>query len=367
MTGWPEQLSGAVRVDDGLVVLTVEGEIDIATVPQFGALMDEAVAVGAPHVTVDMAGVEFLGAQGLHVLAMAADRLRIAGTRLTVRAVSANVYRLFKATGLTEALDFEATRLTEALEVERPAVRAALIRAIAAVTAVPPTREVLDAALKLVVTMAQAVIVGADGASITLPRHGQLGTVAASNEVVLEMDHDQYDTGEGPCLDAATQGERFHIDSLRTEERWPAFVPRARARGIESILSTPLVTDDRPIGALNVYSRKVGAFAVHEKRWADQFAAEASVVVSSAQSGAAVEPLNGQIQQALLSREVIALAQGVVMHREGISPVAAHAALTDVSRRTGQPLRELCEELLSSSGDAASTRGASDGSPWTTN
>lgn len=78
----------------------------------------------------------------------------------------------------------------------------------------------------------------------TLSGNGRLGTVAASNDVVLEMDHDQYDTGEGPCLD-----------------------------------STPLVAADLPIGALNVYSRTVGAFAEHEKQWADQFAAAEAVVV----------------------------------------------------------------------------------------
>ena len=72
--------------------------------------------------------------------------------------------------------------------------------------------------------MAQAVVVGADGVSITRPRNGCLGTVAASDDVVLEMDHDKYDTGEGLCLDAVTEGERFHILSLREEDRWPAFV-----------------------------------------------------------------------------------------------------------------------------------------------
>ena len=121
-----------------------------------------------------------------------------------------------------------------------------LVASIAGVAAIPRSRDVLDAALKLVVTMAQAVVIGADGVSITLPRNGRFGTVAASNDVVLEMDHDQYDTGEGPCLDAAIQGERFHIDALGEESRWPAFVPRARARGIESILSTPLVAGGGP-------------------------------------------------------------------------------------------------------------------------
>jgi len=337
-----EQLSGTVLVDDAVALLVVVGEIDISTAPQFQALPDEAVAVGAPQLTIDMAGVGFLGAHGLAALVSAARRVAGTGATLGVRAASPRIYRLFDITGLTEILG-----------VEPPPPDFPLVGALAGAAAIPLTLDVLNAALKLVVTMAQAVIIGADGVSITLPRAGRWGTVAASNDVVREMDHDQYDTGQGPCLDAATQGERFHIESLRGEARWPAFVPRARARGIESILSTPLVSATRPIGALNIYSRSVGAFAVHEKHWADQFATETATVISSVQRDTSSDALTDQIQQALASREVIALAQGIVMQREWVSPRAAEAFLRNISRRTGTPLREICERLVNRHGARA--------------
>jgi anti-anti-sigma factor len=337
-----QQLSGTVRVADGLAVLTLVGEVDIATVSQLRTLVDEALVAGALSVAVDLAAVRFLDAGGLNVLAVAGERLRANGGTLEVRAATPSIYRLFEVTGLTDAL-----------HVERPVVATDLVTALAGVVAIPRSEAVLDAALKLVVTMAQAVVIGADGVSITLPRHGRFGTVAASNNVVLEMDHDQYDTGEGPCLDAAKQGERFHIDSLGEEARWPAFVPRARARGIESILSTPLVAGGSPIGALNVYSRTIGAFAVHEKEWADQFAAQAASVVASAQVNAPVEELSAQVRRALVSREVIALAQGMVMQRDGSTAAAAHAHLMQVSRQSGRALLDVSHELVKSSGDAA--------------
>jgi len=337
-----EQLSGIVRLEDGLAVLTLVGEIDIATVSHLRALVDQAVDAGALLVAVDLAGVRFLDAGGINVLAIAGERLRANGGSLEVRSATPSIYRLFEVTGLTEAL-----------HVQRPVVGSQLVASIAGVAAIPRSRDVLDAALKLVVTMAQAVVIGADGVSITLPRHGRFGTVAASNDVVLEMDHDQYDTGEGPCLDAAIQGERFHIDSLGEESRWPAFVPRARARGIESILSTPLVAGEGPIGALNVYSRTIGAFAVHEKEWADQFASEAASVVSSANLSAPVRDLSAQIRRALISREVIALAQGMIMQRDGATPAAAHAQLMETSRRTGRRLLDVSDDLVRNSGAAA--------------
>jgi len=346
----PELLTGSVRAGDGRIVVTVEGEIDLSTAPRFRALVDEAIAVSAPHVVVDMARVEFCDGQGLAVLAAAAERLRATGGRLEVHRVSAKVYRLFEITGMTQTL-----------HVERATDDAALARGLAQAAGLALTRDVLDSALRLVVTMAQAVVAGADGVSITLPRDGRLGTVAASNDVVLEMDHDQYDTGEGPCLDAATLGERFHITSLGAEARWPQFVPRAKARGIESILSTPLVAGGQPMGALNVYSRKAGAFAEHENAWADQFAAEAARLVVRAGEGAAAQARDGELQDALLARNVIALAQGMIMQRDGIDPSEAYVALRDESRRTGQPVRDICEALVGTSGEAATQQGAAEG------
>lgn len=341
MTTVRDQLTGSVRVEGGLAVVSLVGELDISTVAHLRALVDEAIAVGAPRVVVNVAEVQFMDAGALGVFAVAAERLRKSGVELAVHGATPATYRLFEVTGLTESL-----------HVDRPAASSALLRGLAGVAAIPRSRDVLDAALKLVVTMAQAVVKGADGVSITLPRNGRFGTVAASNDVVLEMDHDQYDTGEGPCLDAAIQGERFHIDALGDEGRWPAFVPRAQARGIESILSTPLISTDRPIGALNIYSRAIGAFAAHEKEWADQFAAEAATVVATARLDESVHGLSAQIRAALHSREVIALAQGMVMQRDGVAPAVAHATLLQTSRASGRRLRDVSDDLVRANSDA---------------
>jgi len=246
-----------MRVSDGLAVVTLAGEIDLYSEPSLHAVLQEAIAVQAPAVVIDMALVPFCDARGLGQLAATANSLRQAGGLLSIRAAPDTLRRLFQITGLTDALHVEpATTAEGVLRVN-----------LAAAARLPLTWAVLDAALKLVVVMAQSVMTGADGVSITLPRQGRLRTVAASNDVVLQMDHDQYDTGQGPCLDAATRGEGFRSASLESERRWPQFVPRARARGIESIMSTPLMAAARPLGALNVYSRAPDALASHEQQW----------------------------------------------------------------------------------------------------
>ena len=331
-------LVGVMRVDGVRVILT--GEIDTESVSILETLLDEALAAGTGLVTVDLSGVSFMDARGLTALVHAAGQLSGSGRQLAVLA-PAGLRRLFAITDLTRFLGVEGSP------------RAGVASMLTSAAEAAGREDLLDAALKVVVTMAQAVVAGADGASITLPRKGALGTVAASNDVVLEMDGDQYDTGEGPCLDAATQGARFHITSLDDEQRWPEFVPRARARGIRSILSTPLMVHDTSLGALNIYSSSVDAFAAHEQQWADTFAAGAAAVVTQAHAGLVPDDLQAQLQRALESREVIALAQGITMGRVGGTAAQAHAVLRDVGVRTSQSLLEVCRSVVALLGTPA--------------
>ena len=104
----------------------------------------------------------------------------------------------------------------------------------------------IDAALRLVTALADATVENADGVSVTLERHGQLMTVAASNDKVLTMDRHQYETGEGPCLAAKAEGRWYYIELLDHETTRQTFVPLALGQGIHSILSSPLMTNDRP-------------------------------------------------------------------------------------------------------------------------
>lgn len=335
------RLTAAVTVEVDRVRLALAGDLDAGTHATFQPILDAALAAAgeAGTLQLDVASLETVDTTGLATLVDLAGRVHQRQVELTVHGASLHLYK-----------QLEIAQLVGILNVARATTNPALVRGLASLTQSVATLELLDAALKLVVTMAQFVIVGADGVSITLPRQGRYRTVAASNDVVLAMDHDQYDTGQGPCLDAARHGQRFHIDSLGGESRWADFTPLAQARGIESILSSPLLESENPYGALNIYSRTVGAFAVHEKQWADQFASEASAVVTTAQRLSPSTELLAQIVHALQSRQVIAQAQGIVMHRDGLGPDAAYAKLRETSRATNKPLLDVCEALMAPKG-----------------
>lgn len=63
--------------------------------------------------------------------------------------------------------------------------------------------------------------------------------------------------------------------------------------------------------------------------------------------------LEVRLRAALLTREVIALAQGVLMERNGLSANAAYADLRRFSARTSMPLHVRAEQVLASTSTSA--------------
>jgi GAF domain-containing protein len=162
------------------------------------------------------------------------------------------------------------------------------------------------------------------------------------------MDADQYSTGEGPCVDASIAGRWFHAGSLDQETRWPAFTPKARALGISAILSSPLLARDRPVGALNIYSRTATAFAAKEQELAAMFATEASSILTHSEVHLTDDQLTGRLQGALRTREIIAEAQGVIMEREEVGEKEAFDMMCRSSRSSGRSLREGAMDVVDS-------------------
>jgi GAF domain-containing protein len=223
-----------------------------------------------------------------------------------------------------------------------------LARRLLQLAAFPANAEVVDAALRLVVALAHATVTGADGVSVMLSRDGTLSTVASSDDTISGMDADQYATGQGPCVSAATNGHRIYVDSLDTEARWPEFVPRAKERGINSILSMPLLTEGRLLGALNIYSNRAGALSDPEQALATLCAQQASDLLASATVDVSSEDLSIRLRDALQVRQTITMAIGVIMARQGMSADDAHAVLLQSSHQSAIPLQERARAIVAS-------------------
>jgi anti-sigma B factor antagonist len=85
-----------------VVIVTISGEIDIATSQAMGDAL--GTGPGPAHLEVDMSAVTFMDASGIGVLLAARQRAVDGGGSLTVRAPSRAVRRLAGILGLDELL-----------------------------------------------------------------------------------------------------------------------------------------------------------------------------------------------------------------------------------------------------------------------
>ncbi len=369
------QLEVTVSFGADDVVVAVVGDVDLVTAADLDAVLAPVLERGTVRTVVDLGGTHFLGVAGLRVLEAGAKRLAARGCRLTIRSPSFLVSWMLDVTGLADIVNVEhpekvGDRLGREQIASVPATVAktettGLARHLRQVTAIPAGDDVVDGALGLVVALARATVGGADGVSVSMHRHGQLTSVAASDQTILDMDAYQYASGEGPCVDASVEGRWFHAEALNHETRWPTFTPKARGLGINAILSSPLLVEDRPVGALNIYSRAASAFTVKGQELASIFATEASRLLSNAGAGVTDDQLSSRLARALQTRQSIAHAQGVLMEREGIGAHEAYTLLRTYSRETNQPLRERAADIAASSRRLSpSPRGEQKEEPW---
>jgi len=204
----------------------------------------------------------------------------------------------------------------------------------------------LDRTLTRVATLAVQAIPGAQGAGLTLLQQDRPQTVIATDAFVHQVDEVQYGLGEGPCLSAVAAGRTFTSGNLGGEPMWPRFGPRVGRLGVHSALSLPLLVNDKPIGALNVYARPHDSFGPAATRMGEAFAAPAAVSVANARALAQAERLVAQLSDALQSRTEIDQALGIVMSRTGGTSEQAFRQLRKQSQTRQVKVVDLAGELI---------------------
>lgn len=193
-----------------------------------------------------------------------------------------------------------------------------------------------------VVHRAVEVVPAAEHCGITLrQRRGRAETVAATDDLVGEVDAAQYSLAEGPCLDAAFESENCVVHDLRTDARWPRWSPVATGHGLRSVLAIRLHAGGRTLGALNLYAERPHAFDPDTIDTALIFASHAAEALSKAR-------LVSDLEAALESRHVIGMAQGVLAVRYSVSYEAAFTVLQRYSNDHNTKLRDVARAVLES-------------------
>jgi anti-sigma B factor antagonist len=91
----------AITESGEAALVTVSGELDLATAPRLREELIAMVSRDIRTVTVDMSGLEFIDSTGLAVLISGLKRLRQCGGDLTLQSPSSKTMKVLEITGLT--------------------------------------------------------------------------------------------------------------------------------------------------------------------------------------------------------------------------------------------------------------------------
>ncbi|WP_338074946.1 GAF and ANTAR domain-containing protein [Kineococcus vitellinus] len=195
-----------------------------------------------------------------------------------------------------------------------------------------------QAVMDRVVAAAAALVPGAEDATLTRVRARRVFSAAASGERGRGLDELQDQVGQGPCLDTLFHQEVTHVADLSTDERWPELAARAGEVDLRSMLCFRLYVAGDNLGALDVVSGVPGAFGEESEEVGQLFVAHAASALAASEQ---VENL----RVAVVSRDVIGQAKGILMERHKITADQAFALLSRVSQESNRKLRDVADEL----------------------
>jgi anti-sigma B factor antagonist len=90
--------------------ISLAGEIDLYTAPEFKQQLLEVIGEGATHVIVDLTSTTFIDSTTLGVLVGGLRRLRATDGQLTIVCSDPNITKIFEITGLDRVFDLTGTR-----------------------------------------------------------------------------------------------------------------------------------------------------------------------------------------------------------------------------------------------------------------
>ncbi|HYI61093.1 MAG TPA: GAF and ANTAR domain-containing protein [Acidimicrobiales bacterium] len=204
----------------------------------------------------------------------------------------------------------------------------------------------LDGTLRYISQVTVDAFPAAHFAGISTLVDGEPRTAVFTHETAVDIDSAQYETGEGPCLDAYRHKAVYRIDDTEVEKRWPAFASTAADHGIRSTFSLPMISNDEGFGALNLYSPDVEGFAEADADLGLALAGQAATLLANSQIYWDAHQLTESLQEAMRSRAQIEQAKGILMVSSRCTADEAFALLVRASQRENRKLRDIAAEMV---------------------
>ena len=98
------------QLGDSSYVISLTGEVDLYTAPEFKQQLLEVINQGAKEVVVDFSNTTFIDSTTLGVLVGGLKRLRPEGGQLSIACSDRNITKIFEITGLNRIFPIHADR-----------------------------------------------------------------------------------------------------------------------------------------------------------------------------------------------------------------------------------------------------------------
>jgi GAF domain-containing protein len=126
------------------------------------------------------------------------------------------------------------------------------------------------------------------------------------------------------------------------EEKQYRYPELARRTGLASLLSVPLLTREKVIGTINLYTREVRQFTEDEIGFVKVVAGQAAIAIENARLMS--EAL--EMKRTLEARKLMERAKGILQHKHNLTEEEAYLRLRNESRRLRRSMRDLAEAVI---------------------
>lgn len=190
-------------------------------------------------------------------------------------------------------------------------------------------------------------VLGVDAATLALRAGGRAQELlGASDTWAARLAELQYTVGEGPGVDAYTEGGPVLVADVRADQgRWPGFADAAMTNGIGSVFAFPLQVGAIRVGTLELFGRRPGGLpqaAIADAALLAEFATAALLhgAEEAERAGEDYAP------RRVTSFQDVNVATGMLAAQLRIGLDDAFARLRAHAFATTRPLREVARDVL---------------------
>jgi GAF domain-containing protein len=137
------------------------------------------------------------------------------------------------------------------------------------------------------------------------------------------------------------EGRPLVVPNVLAEKQY-RYPELARKTGLVSLLSVPLFTREKPIGAINIYTREQRVFNEDEIGFVKVVAGQAAIAIENARLMS--ETL--EMKRTLEARKLVERAKGILQQKYNLTEEEAYLRLRNESRRLRRPMRDLAEAVI---------------------